>query len=692
MSSTKQHITIKVDGMTCVNCALSIERAVKKTGVQDAVVNFSTKELHISDLKEVKPEEIKQAIEKAGFEIAGNELKSNRDLLNKVLLYFPITIAAYFMIQMVLPHHWFNPYIDWLLGTLVLLVGWYKFGKGAVNSALSGSANMYVLILMGATMAYFLSIYLIFTDIHAHLYFEAAAVIIALVMLGDKIEEIAINKTTSSLSNLAQFTIQKGKKITSKGLKIVGLNEIRKGDLIQVNTGDAIPTDGEITEGEGNVNEAILTGESSPVFKSAGDKVLGGSTLSDGNFLYKVTKEGHESALAQISAMVQKASSEKAEIQRYADKISAIFVPLIITFSIIWLAVNLLIFNNSFEMSFIRSVTILVLSCPCAMGLATPIAVMVGLGKLSENGILVKKAQAIENLANIKNLLLDKTGTITTGNFKIESLQTFNFEQNEAESILFSMESKSSHPIAVSLTNELKNAQPIELMNFEEIKGSGLKAEDTFGNKYLLGNAIFTNQQNAAYFDNYLTKNNILIAAFNIKDEIKENVATTIDYFKSKNIEAIVLSGDNEKKCAQLTEALQLETFHSLKPEDKLRKIDEYLAEPTAMVGDGVNDAPALSKVNVGISFGNASNLAMQSADIILLNDDFSLLKKSHIIAQLTVKTIKQNLFWAFAYNIVAIPMAAFGVFSPMMAAFLMLFSDLVVVGNSYLLKLKKTD
>jgi P-type Cu+ transporter len=547
MSKHEQDITLKVEGMTCVNCALSIERSVKKLGVNDVAVNFSTKELHVIGLNNESIDSIKQAVVKAGFEIYDESNIKKNQWIKKVLLVVSLAIATYFMIQMLLPHNWFNVYIDLVLGTIVLSIGWYKFGKGAINSAISGSANMYVLILMGSSMAYLLSIYLMLTQAHAHLYFEAAAVIIALVMLGDKIEEIAINKTTSSLRNLAQFTIKKGKKITSNGVKIVGINEIRKGDFIQVNTGDAIPTDGEITEGGGNVNEAILTGESNPVFKTSGNKIMGGSTLSDGNFVYKVTKEGHESALAQISAMVQKASSEKAEIQRYADKISAVFVPLIITFSIIWLAVNLLIFNNSFEMSFIRSVTILVVSCPCAMGLATPIAVMVGLGKLSENGILVKKAQAIENLANIKNLLLDKTGTITTGNFKIESLQTFNFEQNEAESILFSMESKSSHPIAVSLTNELKNAQPIDLINFEEIKGSGLKAEDTFGNKYLLGNAAFTKQNQEEPFDNFLTKNGTLIAVFNIKDEVKDGVSDTIEYFKSKDINSVVLSGDNEK-------------------------------------------------------------------------------------------------------------------------------------------------
>jgi len=692
MNKPEQNITLKVEGMTCVNCALNIERTVKKLGVDDVAVNFSTKELHVVGLNNENAETIKQAVIKAGFEISNENNLAKNNFTNKLLLYVSIAVASYFMVQMFLPHHWFNANIDLALGSLVLGIGWFKFGKGAINSALSGSANMYVLILMGATMAYFLSIYLMLTQAHAHLYFEAAAVIIALVMLGDKIEEKAIAKTTSSLSKLANFTIQKAKKLINNEVKVVGLNEIRIGDAIQVNVGDAIATDGEILSGNGSIDEAILTGESNPLFKNIGDKILGGSTLIDGNFTYKVTKLGHESALAQISKLVQKASSEKANIQRYADKISAIFVPTIIALSVIWLLVNLFLLNNTFEVSLVRSVTILVVSCPCAMGLATPIAVMVGLGKMSENGILTKKAQAIENFANIKNLLLDKTGTITTGNFKLKDLTVYGENELKILSILKSIESKSSHPIAKSIVVQLKDTETIELTEIEEIKGLGMQAKDKVGNFYKLGNAEFTNQIANSNFDNYLTKNYVLIACFNLTDEVKENVPCVLNYFTQNEIETTVLSGDNEKKCQQLSAQLNIKTFHSLKPQDKLEKIETYLHQPTAMVGDGVNDAPALSKVNVGISFSQASNIAMQSADIILLNNDFNLLKTAHKISVLTVKTIKQNLFWAFAYNILAIPLAAFGVFSPMMAAFLMLFSDLVVVGNSYLLKLKKVD
>lgn len=687
---SEKNLTVKVSGMTCVNCALNLERAVKKTGIDEVAVNFSTRELHVVGLNNTSQIDIYNAVRKAGFDVDLEDNKKERNLFNNILLYLSLAIATYFMIQMFLPHHWFNPLVDLGLGTVALAIGWFKFGKGAINSVISGSANMYVLILMGASLAYLLSIYLMIYQTDAPLYFEAAAVIISLVLIGNKVEDAAINKTTASLSKLANITIPKGKRVIDGDIEIISVNDIKKGDSIQVNTGDTVPTDGEIISGNGSFNEALLTGESVPLYKSKGSAVMGGASLIEGNIIYEVTKEGHESALSQISKLVQKASSEKANIQRYADKISAIFVPTIIVISLAWLIVNLLFLNETIETAFIRSVTILVVSCPCAMGLATPIAVMVGLGKMTEHGILTKKAQAIENLANIKNLLLDKTGTITTGNFEITNFKVFKGDKIEWQSILKSIEQKSSHPIAISIVKQLKGINEVDLTDLVEVKGSGMLAKDLNGNSYKIGNKSFTEISEELHFDNYILKNKELVAAFNLSDEIKPHVQNTLKYFTDLNINAVILSGDNEKKCKELSEKLKIEAHHSLKPDDKLNKIDAYLNAPTAMVGDGVNDSPALSKVNVGISFSEASNIAVQSADVILLNNDFSLIKTSHQISVLTVKTIKQNLFWAFAYNIVAIPMAAFGLFSPMIAAFLMLFSDLVVVGNSFLLKRKK--
>ena len=683
---------IKIDGMTCVNCALNVERAIKKAGIDNAVVNFATKELIIEDFLDTDIENVEKIIENSGYEVIHDGEAPKSTLVKDILFWLVVIIASYFMIQMFFPKEWKNPYIDLALGTPALLIGIWKFGKGAWHSVLANSANMYVLILLGAITAYVFSIYLLLKGEHI-LYFETTAVITALVMVGDRLEEKAIDKTTSSMSSLAKMQIKKAKKWKNfkKAFVEVSLNEIRKGDIVQVNQGDQIPTDGYLTEGSGIVDEALLTGESEAVFKENNSQVFSGTTLIEGQFNYTVTKPGHESALARINNLVQKASTEKANIQKLADKISAIFVPLIISISVIWFLISYFYIHLPLDTSIIRSVAILVISCPCAMGLATPMAVMVSIGKLSENGILIKGAQTIETFAKTKNIIFDKTGTITTGNFKVSNFKVTNFIEKDAKAIIYSLESKSSHPIAQSISKYFQEFDSISLIDIEEIKGNGMLGKDEKGNTYKLGNSKFTEISNTD-FDLLLTKNDVLIASLNIKDELKKNVKETISYFKKNGLKPIILSGDNKKKCNLLEKELNTKIIGELKPEDKLQKIEEYSKEVSTMVGDGINDAPALSKAHIGISFSKASNVAIESADIVLLNDNFSLLKKAHKIALMTLTTIKQNLFWAFAYNFVAIPLAAMGMLSPMWAAFFMLFSDLIVVGNAYRLKLRKVQ
>ncbi|MGB1019365.1 MAG: heavy metal translocating P-type ATPase [Chitinophagales bacterium] len=685
---SEQQKAIKIDGMTCVNCAINIERAVKKAGIEHAVVNFSTKELLIEDFSGIKDTALEKIIQNAGFSVVKEGNKPTPTWLKDTLFWLVVIIAAYFIAQMFFPETWKSSSLDFVLGTPALIIGVWKFGKGAFYSLKAGSANMYVLILMGAITAYVFSIYLYFTG-KSPLYFETTAVIIALVMVGDNLEEKAIEKTTSSLSSLAKMQIKNAKKLINGIFEEVSLNAIKKGDTVQVNQGDQIPTDGEVLEGSGMVDEALLTGESEPVFKEKAAQLFSGTTLIDGQFTYKVSKPGHLSALARINGLVQKASTEKANIQKLADKISAIFVPLIIGISSVWFFVSYFALGVALEESIIRSVAILVVSCPCAMGLATPMAVMVGIGKLSENGILVKGAQTLETFAKTKNIIFDKTGTITTGNFKMDSFQVFNVSENEAKSIILALENKSSHPIAQSISKLLAEFNDFPLLEIEEIKGSGMLGKDEVGNIYKLGSAKFTQNINNDS-DIYLTKNNETIASFNIKDELKENVVQTISYLKNQEVLPVVLSGDSNKKCAMLKEELQVNIEGELKPEDKLTRIETFSKQVTTMVGDGINDAPALSKAHIGVSFSEASNIAIESADIVLLNNDFSLLQKAHHIALKTLATIRQNLFWAFAYNIVAIPLAAFGILDPMMAAFFMLFSDLFIIGNAYRFKLSK--
>lgn len=679
--------SLKIDGMTCINCALNLERSVKKAGIEQVHVNFAKKELLFERPQGVNDELINKAIRDAGFSIA----KENKDsaILEKAILAYSFIVAIYFMVIMFLPFK-IPPLADAILAGISLLIGFSKFGKGAYYSVKSGSANMYVLILLGAFTAFVFSLYLMLFRTGQHLYFETTAVLIALVLIGDILEANAVKRTVSSISGLAKGKLDLAKKIVNGNMELVSINSLIKNDIVQGDLGDEIYTDAVVLKGQALVDESLITGESIPIQKNEGEQLIGGSQIIDGNIEYKVTKNAHLSTKAKIDNLVQKASGQKANVQKLADKIAGIFVPIVLGITALSFIVNYFVLAVGLEDAVLRSVAILVISCPCAMGLATPIAIIVGLGKMSKEGILVKNPDVFENLANLDEIIFDKTGTLSTGKFIVQELKTWNIDENEAISLIKTLENKSSHPIAKSLSVYYHDA-PVhpKLKEIEEIKGQGMIANSLNGDKFQLGNAEFTSQEKQVG-DIFLVKNNELIASLFIVDELKENVKKTLDYFKDKEINRLVLSGDRKEKCDRLANDLQAEVIGELKPEDKLSLIDEMENKTIAMLGDGVNDAPSLAKVNVGVSFADATNMAMETADVILMRDDMNALVKAHRIAHLTYRTIKQNLFWAFSYNIIAIPLAAFGIINPMWAAFFMIFSDLIVVGNAFVLKTRK--
>jgi Cu+-exporting ATPase len=688
MSTNPENHTqsVKIDGMTCINCALSLEKSVKAAGIDQVHVNFANRELIFENDKSISDKEISKAINNAGFSIAKNN-KGNKTLELTVTV-FSFIVALYFMASMFLSVH-VNPWIDCGLAGITLIIAYYKFGKGAYYSVRGGSANMYVLILLGATTAFFYSIYLLLFTAHTFLYFETTAVLVALVLIGEIVEAKALDKTLSSISKLAKNKVSMAKKMVNGSQSLVSVNSLKVGDEVQGNLGDEVHTDAVIIEGNALVDESLITGESLPIEKSVGDQILGGAQIIEGNIAYKVQKNAHLSTKAKINQMVQSASSQKASVQKLADRISAIFVPLILVLTVLSFLLNYYLLQVGMEDAILRGIAILVISCPCAMGLATPIAIMVGLGKMSNNGILVKNPDVFENLAVVKNFIFDKTGTLTTGAFKIDKFEHFNIDKNEAQRIIVGIEQKSSHPIAKSVVAAWLSISPFEFESVEEIKGKGMQARDISGTLYKLGSASFTNQAKTVA-DLFLTKNEILIAQLSIVDELKAHARDTISYLRAENISPIILSGDKQHKCELIADELGAPVFGELRPEDKLERIKQFKDLNTAMLGDGINDAPALAAVNVGISFADASNMAMQSADIIIMKDDMNSVRRAHRIAVLTYNTIKQNLFWAFAYNIVAIPLAAFGIINPMWAAFFMIFSDLVVVGNAFVLKGRK--
>ena len=585
----------------------------------------------------------------------------------------------------------------------VYVVGFSYFGRSAYHSVKNGVPNMDVLIFVGSFSAFVYSIAGLFMfwgthDIHNYLFFETGTTIITLVLLGNLMEKNAVKRTTNEMNELNKLRNIKARRIhldknDKEVIDEVNYDDIKIGDILLVNSGDQIPIDGNVTNGEGSVNEAMITGESIPVFKNNSDKVIGGTLLLDGNLRIEVTANSKTSVLAGIIEMVKTAQGDKPEVQKLADKISAIFVPAVLIIAVIAFAINYFIADLSLSVSLMRAVAILVISCPCAMGLATPTAVMVGIGKAARNGILIKQASVLENFSKINSIIFDKTGTLTTGNFSVNILFHDHHTEQEIKNILYNLEMHSSHPIAKSIVkNNSWFTSKIDFTQIQEIKGKGLTAVDDYNIQYELGSTTISGKVQLLSGDIFLMMNEKLLATFSINDELKEGAKDGISYFNKNNIDTILLSGDNDAKCKNVTELTGIKKyFASQLPNQKLKLIDEISSEKhLAMVGDGINDAPALSKASVAISFSNASEIAKQSAQIILIKNDFRTINYAHIISKQTYRTIKQNLFWAFFYNVVAIPLAAMGFLSPMVAALSMAFSDVVVIGNSIRLRFTK--
>jgi len=441
------------------------------------------------------------------------------------------------------------------------------------------------------------------------------------------------------------------------------------------------------------VNESLLTGESKPLLKQKKDALIGGSLITDGTVKAQVTAVGKDTVLSNILNLVKQAQGEKPPMQQMADKISAIFVPAVISISILTFLLNYFAFNVQATDSLMRSIAVLVISCPCAMGLATPAAIAVGLGRAARNGILFRNARSLELFKNITTVVFDKTGTLTMGEFTISAFESNTLDEAEFKRIIFSLEKYSNHPIAKKISTEWKINNAIPWKKIEEIKGIGMKATDAEGNIYQLGSykiaAQFTKDTSHTA---YLLKNDTLIGWFNMEDQIREEAKEVIAYLHAKNIQTIVLSGDSKERTQQVADLLGIKKVLAEKsPEEKLKMITQLNADtPVAMVGDGINDAPALAKATIGISMSDATQLAMQSAQVVLMNKGIRHLPLALGLGKHTFITIKENLFWAFIYNIVAIPVAAVGLLHPGIAALAMGFSDVVLAANSIRLNYKK--
>ncbi len=722
-----EHIQLKVDGMSCTNCALSIHKYLENQGAIEPKVNFMEGEVQFDLPATLKKEMLVKGITNLGYKVRGEQdappakkwLDNNRDRALFCLI-FTIPLVAHMIPGFhKIPgmHVFMNPLVQLAITIPVFIVGMGYFGKSAWSSVINGIPNMNVLVSIGAIASFGYSIYgTVIGRGMEFAYYETTATILTLVFFGNYLEDASIESTQRALKDLVKAQkVMANMIVFDENHKEILFNvesdTLKVGDLVLINSGETIPMDCKVLWGEANVNESIVTGESVPVFRKMNDILLGGSTIENGTLKAYITAVGNDTVLANILKMVKSAQGEKPPVQILADKISAIFVPLVLGIALLTLLGNYFFAHNTngdpigFAESMLRAIAVLVISCPCAMGLATPAAIAVGLGRGARNGVIFKNAKSLETFKDIKQVVFDKTGTLTTGHFEIASFKinnaqnstgTNNLSEEEFKSLVYSLERYSNHPIAKCISGTWKTNNATNWAKIEEVKGMGIQALDKEGNEYWSGSFKTLKDQNTEDGHNvYIQKNGILIGWVDVTDQIRPEAKEVIETLHQQGIHTILLSGDRKEKCETVGKALGIqEIISEQSPADKLEKLAALTSiAPTAMVGDGINDAPALAKATIGISLSNASHIAIQSAQVILMNQGLKNLPMSLGLGRRTYETIKENLAWAFSYNIIAIPVAALGLlgtWGPTYGALIMGLSDVVLALNSLRLFKKK--
>lgn len=699
----------KVDGMTCSNCSLTISRYLEREGKKNVKVNLITGDVAFESSGDDNPEHIINGIKGLGYTVhtegAATAIRKKKfpgDHRQRFVFCAIFTLPL--MLHML--HGWIhvpwimNPYVQLALCIPVYIVGMDFFGRSAIMSIRNGMPNMNVLIAIGSTAAFIYS--LAGTVLHLgsdYLFYETSAAIITLVFLGNYLEEISIRSTQRELVKLVKSQKVQANMIAFDELHQevilpVENDQLRSGDLVLIKSGEQVPADCKILSGTASVNESIITGESLPVEKNPKDRLIGGSVISDGLVRAQVTAEAKDSVLANIVDLVKRAQGEKPPVQLLADRISAVFVPVVLGIALVCFLANLY-YLEELTPSLMRAIAVLVIACPCAMGLATPAAIAVGMGRAARNGVLFRRAKSLESFRNIRQVVFDKTGTLTTGNFRISKVHLHaDWLTEEAfRNIAYSLEKYSNHPLARAISTAWKNKDEIRWKHIHEIKGIGMRAVSREGDRYEAGSyKIAQGLTDDLAHNIYVRKNDELLGWIDLEDEIRAEAPAVVSYFRTRNMRTILLSGDRHVACAKVAAELGMDLVISEKtPEEKLRVVEQLTAErPTIMIGDGINDAPALAKATIGISLSEASQIAIQTADVVLMSRGLSNVPLSFGLGKHTFLTIRQNLFWAFFYNIVAIPVAAVGFLTPTVAALTMAFSDVVLAINSVRLYVKK--
>ncbi|MDR3716899.1 MAG: cation-translocating P-type ATPase [Puia sp.] len=733
----------KIEGMSCANCVLTIRHYLERQGAQNIKISLAGGDLSFDNDDRQDEQQLQKGIQGLGYtvmtgeEAAGPGEKMFNRYLRYTLICLPFTALLFLpMLDRWLPLPFLmNPWVQAICSLPVYLLGMSFFGRSAWRSLANGLPNMNVLVTLGATAAFVYS--LAGTLFHlgaAYQFYETAAGIITLVFFGNYLEDASIQATQRALKELARPQKVMANMIAFDGehqelIFPVGNTSLRSGDLILIRSGEQVPADCKILWGEGSVDESILSGESLPIDKGPKDGLLGGSLLVSGTVKAQVTAGAKDSVLSVIVNLVKQAQGEKPPVQQLADKISAVFVPVVLILAALTGLLNYYFLHDTTS-ALMRSIAVLVIACPCAMGLATPAAIAVGLGRAARHGMLFRHARGLESFKDIRQIVFDKTGTLTTGKFRIERIKIMSSEQSvvsgewsvvsteedaekgeagkeamteeEFKRICYSLAKYSNHPVSKAFTREWKQSGALRWAKIEEVKGLGMRAETKEGDVYWMGSYkvvanLFVNRTPDAAGDfggrpsaedthnSYLLRNGSLMGWVDLADEVRPEAAGVIRHFQSKGIRTILLSGDRPEACILLARQLGIdEVYAGQSPEQKLARISALNAiAPVAMVGDGVNDAPALAAASVGISMSDASHLAMQTADLVLMNQGLKNLPAALRLGKLTFLTIRQNLFWAFFYNVVAIPVAAAGLLSPTLAAGAMGLSDVVLAINS---------
>ena len=728
-------IVLSIDGMTCSACSNGLEKYLnKQSGIKSSSVNLVLATANIEyNEKIIDIFKLEEFVKKAGFKSLGEfkEIKKDSKSKKQKIIFIIYTILAVLLMYISMGHMLKLPQIpfislhknvaNYMITLLVISILFLIYGfdilKNGYKNLIHKTPNMDTLVSIGVLANFLYSLYNMYkvltgnNELVMNLYFESTAIVIYFVKLGRYIDGISKNKTKEAIQKLVSITPSKAVIKKDGNEKEVTIDEITKGDIVICKPGDKIAVDGKIITGLSHLDEAFITGESKPVKKQKGDNVIAGSINYEGYLEYKAEKIGKDSTISEIVRLVIEAGNTKAPISRIADKVSGIFVPLVIIIAIFTLIIQLMI-TKDFSIALTSFVSVLIVACPCSLGLATPLVMVVSQGLCATNGILVKKSEILENVNKVNTIVFDKTGTITYGNLRISEIKKYSkIDTDRLLQIVGSIESKSTHPISKAFNDyiENKNIKVLDVDSFENIPGLGIKASIK-DNSYLIGNSkllekykiinkYITEEEKISSEENsivYVVENNRVLAIIGVSDIVRENVKDVIEKLKLKGISTVMLTGDNEKTAKRIADKIGItQVYSNVLPKEKKDIIQKFKdqGQYVLMCGDGINDSPALTLADVGVSINSGSDIAMDSSDVILTRNDLKGVINLINISKKTIRNIKQNLFWAFLYNILMIPIAT-GLFksigfsiNPMIASLAMVISSITVVINALTLK-----